>query len=181
MRFGKIVGRVSEGMPWNGDRGGALSAEFNDFAILHRAVLAGDAGAITFGPNDLTAGGFFQLEISADMIVVMMRIKDVLKFPVFGFQRLEDRGGFAGIDCGDHFGFGIVKEVGIIILQAGNDFDVHKKLRAPFKPPSEMESPNGARGKSQLRLVTAATAATTTTETAAAARTGSLRTRFVNG
>ena len=95
-------------------------------ALVEADVDAGNARGILGGADDLHAERLLEREIAADMVGMVMRGENVGELQPPGFERALDRFGFGGVDnAADALG-AVEDEVGVVVLETGNEFDFER-------------------------------------------------------
>ncbi len=95
------------------------TSDLQDVALAGSKVDMGDLGGLVVGRDHAAVVLLLQFGDAADMIVMVVGDENIAQRPALALERVDDGGGFRGIDRGGCLGRGIVNQIAEIIGQAG--------------------------------------------------------------
>jgi len=131
----------------------AARAEQKLVAVGDAAVDAGNSGRVGPRADDRAAGSRLELEISAGVVAVMVRVQDMRQRPAAGAELAKDRLDLGRIDRGGHSGLRIVHEKSVVVRQTREHMHLkfaHRSLRPSIVPRSRVRpEPPAARARTR--------------------------------
>ncbi len=117
---------MGAGMRRDLHNGYAARAEGPGRSLAHLHIDAGNALAVLRRPDHLGAELLLQRQVAAGVIEMVMGVQDVGQRPAAARQRLAHRLGLGRIDDSRQPRIRIMDQIGVIVLQAGNEFDLQR-------------------------------------------------------
>jgi len=114
-----MIGNVAIGVPANIDHLRGEAAERNRVAVGNRAVDPGDLVGLGGGCGDRAISGRLDRFIAAGMIGVPMGVPYLGDGPAFGRRLAQIDLGIGRVDAGGLAAGGIVEQIAIIVIEAG--------------------------------------------------------------
>ena len=115
---------MAAGMAWDEEDLGDGAAEREAVALLHAGVDAGNPFLVVAGADHHAVGGLLDLEIAAGVVPVVVGAQHVRDAPAAGARHRQHRPRLRRIDDGRRPGGAVMQQVGVVVLEQGNEFDV---------------------------------------------------------